>query len=144
MKDEIWIKIGLPGADPQLGTLQGRINKESFSKNTHLNDLTVSLNQAITDNLPIKLFDPIVFRAQKDPQTGNIMLGALSLTDSMPDIQDNFFYLNPSNIMWWAPLQETENWKNVVASTIHRIEIAGGNALPEFDIPTPKGPRLVR
>ena len=144
MKEEIWIKIGLPGADPQLGTLQGCINKESFSKNTSLNDLIATLNQAIADRLPIKLFDPIVFRAQKDPQTGNIMLGALALSSTMPEIEGNYLFLNPANIMWWAPLQETENWRNVVASTIHHIEIAGGNLPADFDMPMPKGPRIIK
>lgn len=143
MKDEMWIKIGLPGADPQLGTLQGRVSKESFKEGSADRDLSLALDSAMESGTPFKLFDPIIFRAQKDPSTGNIMLGALALADSMPDIEGNCLRMNPTNILWWAILQDTENWKNVVASTIHRIEIAG-NSIPDFDMPTSKGPRLVK
>lgn len=128
MKEEIWIKIGLVGTDPQLGTLQGRINSESFG-NVVIDDPVDRLNKAITQHTPIKLFDPIIFRAQR--QGNEIMLGALALSKSMPVIEGSWLFLNPTNILWWAPLEETENWKDVVASTIHGIELAGGD-MPSF------------
>jgi hypothetical protein len=154
MSKEIWIKIGLPGADPQLGTLQGRICDESVMYRDGFDidpaigttrSLEWALDEAIKHQRPIKLFDPIIFRAQRDQQ-GNVLLGALNLVESMPNIEGKHITLNPANILWWAQLEDTENWKNVVASTIHHIEITGGNV--DFDDPQgpacPKGPRLVR
>jgi hypothetical protein len=148
MSKEIWIKIGLPGADPQLGTLQGRVSQESFTNDTVCEfDPVERLNDAVQNHKPVKLFDPIVFRAQRDQQ-GNVLLGALNLVESMPTIDGKFININPANVLWWAQLEDTENWKNVVASTIHHIEITGGNV--DFDGPQgpayPKGPgpRLVR
>lgn len=142
MGKEIWIKIGLPGADPQLGTLQGRVCQESFREFDFEDDLLGNLDQALTGRVPFKLFDPIIFRAQRDQQ-GNVLLGALNLSESMPTIEGKFLNMNPANMLWWAQIEETENWKNVVASAIHHIEIASGGDVPDLEVPK-AGPRLVR
>jgi hypothetical protein len=151
--EDIWVKIGLPGADPQLGTLQGRICDESITYRDsfdldpvvgYTKSFEWALDDAIYHQKPIRLFDPIIFRAQRDQQ-GNVLLGALNLVESMPNIEGKYITLNPSNILWWAKLEETENWKNVVASTIHHIEITGSDV--DFGSPQdPKGPgpRLVK
>lgn len=130
MKD-IWVKIGLVGADPQLGTLQGRVDLTSFENSTDKENYTadeirVLLNQAIHSRIPFRLFDPIIFRAQRQ-QSGDIMLGALPLATTMPVIESKYLYVNPSNIMWWAFIGQSADWDQVVASTLTGLDLAGGN-----------------
>jgi len=124
---EIWIKIGLVGADPQLGTLQGRVTTESFFDPTYTGfDLHELINRAIHERSPFKLFDPIIFRAQRQT-SGDIMLGALSLAQSMPAIEGKHLNINPANIMWWAPLGKNSDWEQVVISTLTGLDLASGN-----------------
>jgi len=142
---EVWVKIGLTGADPQLGTLQGRLTEESFDQAIITLDVFTSFNKAIEKQSPVKLFDPIIFRAQRTTNN-EVLLGALPLAETMPVIEDNFIILNPANILWWASLEETEDWKRVVTTAIHHIELAsGGEDLDGLDsISNSKGPKLVK
>lgn len=133
MSKELWIKIGLVGADPQFGTLQGRVVLESFPTTLLLengnseDDLGLLINDAIHLKVPFKLFDPIIFRTQRTAD--GLALGAAALAKSMPVIEGDFVTINPSLILWWAALVEDDNWNRVVASTISGIDLAGGGDL---------------
>lgn len=146
MSNELWIKIGLVGADPQLGTLQGRISiDESFSEtvscdeNEGTEDIENRVDSCIHLNIPFKLFDPIIFRAHRGPN-GETLLGAAALAKSMPPISTDYLTINPANIMWWAPIKESRDWDQVVASTISGLDLAGGG---ELSIEMPEGPGFV-
>jgi hypothetical protein len=147
MNNELWIKIGLIGADPQLGTLQGRVNiDESFSEQVSLDDkdcdVEALLDSCIHLNVPFKLFDPIIFRAQRN-QAGDMLLGAAALTKSMPPVSTDYLTVNPSNLLWWAPIEESQEWNQLIASVISGLDLAGSGDL-SIEMPDiPKGPRLV-
>lgn len=148
MSNELWIKIGLMGGDPMLGTLQGRVDvDESFSEQVSLdqddNDVESLLDSCIHLNVPFKLFDPIILRISQDRQTGEALLGAAPVSSAMPPIATKHLTMNPATIMWWAPIEDSQEWQQIVASTISGLNLAGGGDL-DIEMPSvPKGPRLV-
>jgi len=145
--NELWIKIGLVGADPMVGTLQGRVDVEaSFSEQVMLDeddlDIESLIDSCIHLNIPFKLFDPIILRMQRD-ENNQPALGAAPLTSSMPPIATDYLTMNPSSLMWWAPVEDSQMWQQVVASTISGLDLAGGGDL-DLELPNmPQGPRLV-
>ena len=144
MSNEAWIKIGLVGADPQLGTLQGRVSiDESFSEVLNVEDAVENVEDAIDScihlNVPFKLFDPIIFRAQQGPG-GQMMLGAAALTKSMPPVTSDYLTINPANMVWWASIEESQDWQQVVVSTISGLDLAGDG---ELSIELPNDPGIV-
>lgn len=149
MDTELWIKIGLVGGDPMLGTLQGRVDlDESFSEHVLLeesedSDLESLIDSCIHMNVPFKLFNPIILRVQRDPTTGEAGLAAAQVTSALPPVATDYLTINPANVMWWALVEDSQEWRQIVGSTIHGLNLAGGGDL-DIEIPNmPKGPRLV-
>lgn len=133
MTSEKWIKLGLVAADPQYGTLQGKITEESFDPRDGVkaDSLESQFKSAINHGDAFELFDPIIFsiaRTEEGPAIGTIALAKDSDATIVSTIGDSIM-VNSRNILLWSWIDETdEQWQQIVATTISGIDIArGGN-----------------
>lgn len=129
--NERWIKLGLVGADPQFGTLQGKIAKDSFGEGKLGCSVEEHFKIVVDSGTAFELFDPIIFsiaRTDKGPMVGTIALAKDSEATIVPTLGTSLM-INSKNILWWAWVdQDDEQWQQIVASTISGIDIApGGN-----------------
>ncbi len=136
MTSEKWVKLGLVAADPQFGTLQGKITDDSFLTNA-LEEKIVGLEQKLITTIdrgtPFELFDPIIFKIAQTPE-GMPAIGTVALakdTEATVVATDgDSIMMNPRNILWWAWIDDdNDQWRQIVATTISGIDIATGSDL---------------
>ncbi len=135
MSNEKWVKLGLVAADPQFGTLQGKITDESFDafgEAVKAGNLEQKLKKTTAAGGVFELFDPIILKMART-QDGMPALGTVALvkdddTALIPTLGDSIL-INSKNVLWWAWIDENDQqWQQIVASTISGIDIApGGN-----------------
>lgn len=136
---EKWVKLGLIAADPQFGTLQGKITEESFGRETKISCSIEQYFRAMVDSgSTFELFDPIILKMGRT-QDGTPALGTAALVkddDVLIPTEGDSIMINSKSVLWYAWIDENDQqWQQIVATTISGIDIApGGNLGLDDDI----------
>lgn len=141
-----WIKLTLSGMNMSpfglYPCVHGRIEElpEDLRVGGETKLTEEGLNLVMTQGQCFKLYDPILITPRQTPE-GGIQMGATALCEnSMPPLDNEYIWINPVNVTVWTPFEVTKDWENLVASSIHGIEIAESGDIPD-DYP---GPRIVQ
>lgn len=137
-----WIKISLSGTPIMpvglFPCIHGRL--QDLPGTMEGKELTEEdLNATIANGTPFKLYDPVLLTPAPGP-SGGLQIGATALIDEVAAPSPNsYLWINPSTVMAWAPFEDNQEWQDLVAQTVHKIDISNNQIPDDYD-----GPRIIQ